>query len=139
VPIHKFHIPALIIAPGVAKGSKYDKLCSQIDLAPTILDMIGMNVQTPMPGRNLKKLKSDATGRSIMQFHDINAFRVGDQVVIMQPKKEPLQFRIKNDTVLEPVPLNKELAKDALAHVITASDLYKDRKYTTKKNKKTGN
>lgn len=139
VPIHKFHIPALIIAPGVAKGSKYDKLCSQIDLAPTILDMIGMKVETPMPGRNLKKLKDDVIGRSIMQFHDINAFRVGDQVVIMQPKKEPLQFKIKNDTVLEAVPLDKELAKDALGHVTAASDLYSQRKYTTKKNKKTGN
>lgn len=136
VPINKFHIPALIIAPGVAKGAKYDKLCSQIDLAPTILDMAGMKVETPMPGRNLKKLKTDVIGRSIMQFHDINAFRVGDQVVIMQPKKEPLQFKIKNDTVLEAVPLDKELAKDALAHVITASDLYKEGKYKIKHKKK---
>lgn len=137
VPIHKFHIPALIIAPGVAKGVKYNKLCSQIDLAPTILDMIGMKTETPMPGRNLKQLKADAPGRSIMQFHEINAFRVGDQVVIMQPKKEALQFRIKNDTVLEPVPLDKELAKDALAHVTAASDSYSQRKYKIK-HKKTG-
>jgi len=138
VPIHKFHIPALIIAPGVKKGSKYDKLCSQIDLAPTILDIIGMKTETPMPGRNLKQLKADAKGRSIMQFHDINAFRIDDQVVIMQPNKEALQFKIKNDTVMEPVPLDKEMAKDALAHVTAASDLYKNRKYKIK-HKKTGN
>lgn len=137
VPIHKFHIPALIIGPGVAKGSKYNKLCSQIDLAPTLLDMIGIKVETPMPGRNLKQLKADVKGRSIMQFHDINAFRIEDQVVIMQPHKEALQFRIKNDTVLEPVPLDKEMAKDALAHVITASDLYSQGKYKIK-HKKTG-
>lgn len=138
VPIHKFHIPALIIAPGVKKGSKYDKLCSQIDLAPTILEMIGIKTETPMPGRNLKQLKADVKGRSIMQFHDINAFRIENQVVIMQPNKEPLQFKIKNDTIMEPVPLNKEMAKDALAHVTAASNLYKDRKYTIK-HKKTGN
>ena len=39
---------------------------------------------------------------------------------------------------MEPVPLNKEMAKDALAHVTAASNLYKDRKYTIK-HKKTGN
>lgn len=138
VPIHKFHIPALIIGPGVTKGTKYEKLCSQIDLAPTLLDMAGMKVETPMPGRNLKQLKQDVKGRSIMQFHDINAFRIDDQVVIMQPNKEALQFKIKNDTVLEPVPLDKEMAKDALAHVTAASDLYKNRKYKMK-HKKTGN
>lgn len=138
VPIHKFHIPALIIGPGIKKGSTYNKLCSQIDLAPTLLDMAGMKVETPMPGRNLKQLKSDTKGRSIMQFHDINAFRIEDQVVIMQPNKEALQFRIKNDTILEPVPLDKEMARDALAHVTAASDLYSKRKYRSK-HKKTGN
>lgn len=138
VPIHKFHIPALIIGPGIKKGSKYDKLCSQIDLAPTMLDMMGIKTETPMPGRNLKQLKAGVKGRSIMQFHEINAFRVENQVVIMQPNKEALQFKIKNDTVLESVPLNKEMAKDALAHVTAASDLYKNRKYRIK-HKKTGN
>ena len=64
-----------------------------------------------------------------MQFNDINAFRVEDQVVIMQPNLKPLQFKIKNDTTLIPVKLDQEFAKDALAHVIVAGDLYTERKY----------
>ncbi|MDV6167749.1 LTA synthase family protein [Flavobacterium sp. DG1-102-2] len=135
VPINKFHIPALIIGPGVKKGSKFTRLCSQIDLAPTLLDFAGMKVETPMPGRNLKKLKADTKGRSIMQFHEINAFRIEDQVVIMQPKKEPLQFKITKDTVLIEVPLDKEMAKDALAHVTAASNLYSKGKYKMKHKK----
>lgn len=129
VPIHKFHIPALIIGPNFPKGEKYTKLCSQIDIQPTVLSKIGMNVSTPMPGRNLFELPENVKGRAIMQFNDINAFRLGNQVVIMQPYKEPLQFKVEKDTVFTPVTLNKELAKDALAHVITASYLYKNRKY----------
>lgn len=132
VPINKFHIPALIIGPGVSKGLKYDKLSSQIDIPPTLLNMIGMNVISPMPGRDLLKLPENTTGRASMQFHDTNAFRVGNQVVILQPFKKPLQFELKNDTVFTPVKLNPELAKDALAHVITASYLYKERKYKLK-------
>ena len=132
VPINKFHIPALIIGPGVAKGTIYDKLSSQIDIPPTLLDMIGINITTPMPGRDLLKLPKTTTGRSIMQFNDNNAFRVGNQVVIMQPFKEPLQFELKNDTTFIPVKLNPELAKDALANVAAASYLYKERKYKLK-------
>lgn len=135
VPINKFHIPALIIGPNVPKAKVYDKLSSQIDIPPTLLNMIGINIETPMPGRDLLKLPEATTGRSIMQFHDNNAFRIGNQVVILQPNKEPLQFELKNDTVMIPVKLNQEMAKDALAHVITASNLYKERKYKLKKQK----
>jgi phosphoglycerol transferase MdoB-like AlkP superfamily enzyme len=136
VPINKFHIPALIIGPNVPKGKPYNKLCSQIDIPPTLLDLIGMKLATPMPGRDLLKLPETISGRAIMQFHDINAFRVGNQVVVMQPNREPLQFELKNDTVLDPVKLNPELAKDALAHVTAASFLYKERKYKADKSKK---
>lgn len=133
VPIKKFRIPALIIGPQVPKGEKYAKLSSQIDIPPTLLSMIGMKVQTPMPGRNIHDIKPETKGRAIMQFHDINAFRVEDQVVIMQPNKKPLQFKIENDSVLTPMKLDEELAKDALAHVTAASDLYKQKKYKVKK------
>ena len=132
VPINKFHIPALIIGPNVPKGKPYTKLSSQIDIPPTLLNLVGLNFETPMPGRDLLRLPEKTTGRSIMQFHDNNAFRVGNQVVILQPLKEPLQFELKNDTVMVPVKLNPEMAKDALAHIITASNLYKERKYKLK-------
>lgn len=132
VPINKFHIPALIIGPGVGKGITYNKLSSQIDIPPTLLDMIGMDVTNPMPGRDLLKLPESTIGRSIMQFNGNNAFRVGNQVVILQPFKEPVQFELKNDTTFIPVKLNSELAKDALAHIAAASYLYKERKYKLK-------
>lgn len=135
VPINKFHIPALIIGPGVPQGKLYDKLSSQIDIPPTLLNMIGVNAETPMPGRDLLKLPEKITGRAIMQFHDNNAFRVGNQVVILQPNKEALQFELKNDTVMVPVKLDPELARDALAHVTAASYLYKERKYKLKAQK----
>jgi phosphoglycerol transferase MdoB-like AlkP superfamily enzyme len=132
VPINKFHIPALLIGPNIPEGVKYKKLCSQIDMAPTVLNFIGMDMQNPMPGRNLIKLPKSTKGRAIMQFHNNNAFRVGNEVVILQPNKEALQFKMKNDTVLIPKKLNPEMAKDALAHITVASYLYKERMYRMK-------
>jgi phosphoglycerol transferase MdoB-like AlkP superfamily enzyme len=132
VPIHKFHIPALIIGPGVPKGGKYNKLCSQIDIQPTVLSRIGMDTETPMSGRNLFDLSDSFQGRAMMQFNDINAFRVGNEVVIMQPNKKPLQFHVENDSIFTPKKLNEDLAKDALAHVITPFYLYEQRKYRLK-------
>lgn len=135
VPIKKFRIPALIIGPNIPKGKKYETLTSQIDIPPSLLSMIGMKVETPMPGRNIKDIKPGTKGRAIMQFHDINAFRVDNQVVIMQPNKKAEQFTVEQDSLLVPSKLDEELAKDALAHITAASDLYKEKKYTTKKKK----
>lgn len=133
VPVHKFHIPALLIGPNVEKNKRYDALCSQIDIQPTTLSKLGLTLETPMPGRNLFRLPSSVPGRAMMQFHDINAFRVDDRVVVMQPFKAPLQFRLANDTTFIPEKVDPELARDALGHVISASYLYKNEKYRLRK------
>jgi phosphoglycerol transferase MdoB-like AlkP superfamily enzyme len=129
VPVNKFHIPALIIAPNVDKGSTYDNLASQMDIPTTVLALSGITTKTPMPGRNLLKLPKGIKGRTIMLFHETYAFRVEDDIVILNPNAKPLQFKVKSDKELIPVALNEELAKDALAHIVASSNLYKNRVY----------
>lgn len=129
VPINKFHIPALIIGPEIPKGARYDKLCSQLDIQPTVLAVMNLNFVSPMPGRNLFDSHKNYKGRSIMQFHDVNAFRVENEVVILQPNRSPVQFLVERDTIFTAMPVDQELAKDALAHLITASYLYSEKKY----------
>lgn len=132
VPIHKFHIPALLLGPGIKKASQYNKLCSQIDIHPTLLGKIGMDTETPMPGRDLLNMRKSIKGRAIMQYHDTNAFRVEDQVIIMQPNRKALQFHVQDDTIFTPQRLDEDLARDALAHVITANNMYRNRSYRLK-------
>lgn len=129
VPVNKFHIPALIIAPNVEKGITYDNLASQMDIPSTVLALSGITTKTPMPGRNLLKLPKGTKGRTIMLFHETYAFRVEDDIVILNPNAKPLQFKVKSDTELIPVALNEEFAKDALAHIVASSNLYKKRVY----------
>ena len=41
-----------------------------------------------------------------MLFHETYAFRVEDDIVILNPNATPLQFKVKSDTELIPVALN---------------------------------
>lgn len=132
VPIHKFHIPALIIAPNIQKGTTYDNLASQIDIPTTLLALSGITTNSPMPGRNLLTLPKNTKGRTIMLFHETYAFKVEDDVIIMNPNAEPLQFKVEKDSIYTPVKLNTELAKDALAHIVASSTMYQKRKYKLK-------
>jgi len=95
VPIEKLHIPGLILGPGVPVG-RFDRLASQVDLLPTLLDLMGLDSEHPMIGRNLLQLAGDEPGHTFMQYDTTNAYRVGDRVVIHEPFKPPLEFTYRH-------------------------------------------
>lgn len=137
IPINKFHIPALIIAPNIEGGLRYDKLCSQLDMPPTLLDLIGLDIETPMIGRNLFELNDSIPGRAIMQFYSTNAFRRGNDLVVLQEGKKSSQFKVvENDKLIPEANVDNELVKDALGHIVTASFLYNSMKYKLPESKK---
>ena len=62
IPVEKFRIPGLILGADTKAGT-IDTLASQIDLAPTVLSMLGVSSCHPMIGRDLT-LDSTSPGRS---------------------------------------------------------------------------
>jgi phosphoglycerol transferase MdoB-like AlkP superfamily enzyme len=131
VPIEHFRIPAFIIGPGVPVGP-YDRVASQIDLAPTLLGLLGVDAPTPLPGRDLLRLPADDPGRALMQYDLNHGFRVGDRLVVHQPKKPAQTFRIEGTAqvpVLVPIADDPELTRDALAHVLWPGEVYRQKLY----------
>ncbi|MEZ6019100.1 MAG: LTA synthase family protein [Planctomycetota bacterium] len=101
IPVRKFHIPGLLIGPGIEAGSTYDKVASQADLTPTAVSLLGFDTVHPMMGRNVLELPADAPGRAILQQFDTHALMVDDQVWVHQPRLPVRQFTYV-DKRLEP-------------------------------------
>jgi phosphoglycerol transferase MdoB-like AlkP superfamily enzyme len=127
VPIERFRIPALMIGPGVPRRDE-PRLASQIDLAPTLLALMGIRVENPMIGRDILSLPSEVPGRALMQYADANAFRVGDTVVIHQPHQAAKTFDYSNGQLVHR-DHDLELERDALAHLLWADKTYSDHRY----------
>lgn len=127
VPIAKFRIPGLFIGPGVPKG-RYGGVASQIDLAVTALDLMGLDTEHPMIGRSIVGPTDYQPDRAIMQFGDNNAYMSGDQVVILRPRKPPLQFTYTDGSLISHA-LDPELAHVAQAHALLPGWLYRNRAY----------
>ncbi|MDT8383674.1 MAG: LTA synthase family protein [Gammaproteobacteria bacterium] len=127
IPAAKYHIPALIIAPGAAP-QRIDTLASQIDLPPTVLGLLGITTRHPMPGRNLLDLPDAAPGRAIYHLGTTYAYQVDDQVLIQVPERPARQYRLAAGT-LQPGPLDPELASDALAHLLLPDLLHREQRY----------
>ncbi|MFQ3220708.1 MAG: phosphoglycerol transferase MdoB-like AlkP superfamily enzyme [Paraglaciecola sp.] len=127
VPINNFHIPGVILNSG--KQPFVDKrVVSQIDMAPTLLSLIGIENTSPMLGHDLNN--DEAAGRAMMQYADNFAFMEGNAVTILQPQKEPLSFDYDPLTKkLEPGEHNPRLVEITLAHALWGSLAYKNEWY----------
>lgn len=122
VPISNFHIPGVILNSTHAQVMD-DRVVSQIDLAPTLLSLIGVENVSPMLGHDLNH--PGGAGRAMMQYADNFAYIKDHEVTILQPHKKPLNFIFdRQSKKLQATAANAALADIALAHALWGSLAY---------------
>lgn len=133
VPIKHFHIPALFIGEGI-ETKRDPRLVSQIDMPTTLLSLAGISGNYPMIGYDLTKDVNP--NRAFMQYDQTQAMMKGSDVVILTPKTEPRGYHYDRHTAeFTEKSLPDELKKEALAHALLGSYLYKNRLYKSEDKK----
>lgn len=127
IPIERFRIPGLILGSDITAAT-YDRIASQIDLAPTLLSLMGIDSTNPMPGRDLTTLSENVPGRALMQFNAVNAFMEGNEVAILRRDLPAATFSYNNKELSEAAE-NVELQQKALAYVTWATHAYQNSSY----------
>lgn len=122
VPLERFHIPGLLLAPGL-EPAELDTLASQVDLMPTALGLMGLDTRHPMIGRDLRNPAAGRLGRAVLQYEDQHVYWVGERLVVHRPGKRVAQFRLDGDALREEA-VDGEFARDALAHALLPFWLY---------------
>jgi phosphoglycerol transferase MdoB-like AlkP superfamily enzyme len=132
IPIEKFHIPGLILGADT-KPELLKTLASQIDLAPTLLSMMGMSSCHTMTGRDFS-LDKTSPGRALLQFENYFALMqqgAGQQLVILKPNGETVAGVYQSEQ--QKLQLNQQAVSlanknKALALVQLPSYLYREQK-----------
>ncbi|MGJ8670212.1 MAG: LTA synthase family protein [Oceanococcus sp.] len=127
VPVDRFRIPGLIIAPGLAP-QHYQEIASQIDLLPTIMPMLGVPLQSPMIGRDLLAANLPKPGRAIMQYGSNVGLLWGDRMVVNTPGQSPVFFKL-TAAGLQPATGGNDLEQLAAAYLNAADYFYTQRAY----------
>ena len=133
VPVERFHIPGLILGADI-QSKRVKTVASQIDLAPTLLSLMGVDAKHPMPGRDLTREADNLPGRAMMQYEQNYGWMEGNQVVVLRPEKEPAfahyDRQTKRLSAAEAPPADGEaLARRALAHALLPAWLYREQRY----------
>ena len=124
VPIDNFHIPGLLLGGGIAPR-RDGRVASQVDLGPTLLSLAGIDAATPMVGRDLSDPALRLSGRALMQYDRNFAYMQGEDVVVLQPGRPPVQFRhVRDAGRLLPMALSPALAREAHAQALWGSLAY---------------
>ncbi|HKU13354.1 MAG TPA: LTA synthase family protein [Steroidobacteraceae bacterium] len=137
VPVSKFHIPGVILGADT-QPRRIAATVSQIDLAPTLLSLMGIDSEHPLSGRDLTRTLAEfgnsaplPAPRAMMQFDQNFAWLQDDRVTVLLPNGDVRHFdydpRAKS---LQPaVRADLEMARTALANVLMPSWLYREQLY----------
>lgn len=104
IPLHKYHIPALIFAPGFVAPQQIEGIVSQIDLIPTLLSLLDMNYDSHFYGRSI--FDPDYVNRAFIATYQDLGYLEGDTFTILSPVRRYEQYRVvpteENPHNLEP-------------------------------------
>lgn len=129
VPIEKFHIPALVLNSEMPPQTIHH-LCSQIDMLPTLLSMIGVKSEHPAIGIDLTRPDLETIpGRAIMQYNGAQAYMEDNNVVVLQKEHTPRLFEYSGKKLIPSDSHNDGLEKRAQAHAVWATSTYHKKAY----------
>ncbi len=133
IPIRSYRIPALFVGGGVApRGQRIERLCSQIDLVPTLLDLCGISARASFMGESLLALPADG-GRAFVH-HNRDVGLVVDDAIVVLGLHQSVTFARRTDRESDefaPAPEDgrlRELADNATAVFQTAYENYEARR-----------
>ena len=84
VPADAYGIVCIMYGPQFLKPEKVETLCSQIDIAPTLLASLGWKYRSPFFGTNARELPVEA-GRAWISTYQLLGFRTEGHLVVLKP------------------------------------------------------
>ena len=129
IPIKSYEIPLLIYAPGKVAAGKAEAVMSQIDVAPTVLGLLGLPYRSSFYGHDA--LSPSTKSNTIVFNHNYNVAIMQDSqltVLGMGKKVSAFAYDAKTDKQV-PVEVNPQAAELATSYYQTAYELFKRHQY----------
>lgn len=128
IPVDRYRIPALIYAPGKIAPQVVPKLFSNMDLAPTVLGLLGLDYEAPFYGVDVLSDAIPAT-RPVMFSHNHNiALYENGNLTVLGLQKEARSFRYENGKTTD-APLDQTATDLLTAYLQTAYEKFTSHSY----------
>lgn len=124
LPVAKYHIPMIFYAPALIKPGRYERLVSQIDVPPTLLNLLGAAGAEDFFGHDLF---DPATGaRAFISNYQALGYYKNDRLIVLAPRQRVSAYRIDPRTYeATPVAADPKLVQEAIAYYQTAARAFR--------------
>ncbi|SCX76197.1 LTA synthase family protein [Desulfoluna spongiiphila] len=85
LPLRKYEIPLILYSPKTIEPARISKLCSQIDVAPTLLALLNWDYDSKFLGRNILTMKPDEERAFVGTYQKLGYLK-GDRLTVLLPK-----------------------------------------------------
>jgi phosphoglycerol transferase MdoB-like AlkP superfamily enzyme len=125
LPVTGYHIPMVMYAPELLKPGRYTELVSQIDIAPTLMDLLGAQGGERFFGVSVFQQGPHFKRRAfISNYQDLGYFS-GDKLVVLRPHQKVETFAVDAAGQSTPIAVDESLRDEAIAYYQSASRAYK--------------
>jgi phosphoglycerol transferase MdoB-like AlkP superfamily enzyme len=127
LPVAKYHIPLFFYAPDLLPAGHYSRLASQIDIVPTLLDVLEKKGSGQFYGQSLFTAAANKTpARAFISNYQELGYYKNDTLIVLSPKQKTEAFKVDPVTFdSTPTTLNDTLVNEAIAYYQTANRAYK--------------
>ena len=127
LPVEKYHIPLFFYAPDLLPAGHYSRVVSQIDIAPTLLDILGVKGSQHFFGQSLfKASREKIPERAFISNYQELGYYKDNTLIVLSPKQKTVAYQVDPVTLEStPAPMNGTLLNEAIAYYQTAARAYK--------------
>lgn len=123
IDVKNYHIPAFIVNLPEAENQKIGKLCSQIDLWPTLFSLFHWNYDSDFFGKNV--FANDFEQRALLGTYRKLVLMKGNNVMILSDqKKESFYWWNQTDNSLKKIPMDRSFLDETISWYQTADYLF---------------
>lgn len=122
LPVFRYHIPMWIYSPGNIAPQRWERLTSQIDIAPTLLGLLGMDYRSSFYGVDVMQ-QAPGRERAFIGTYQLLGYLRNDQLIQLAPHRrtDAVLPSYTDDSPQPQLTLDSKLALEAISNYQTAS------------------
>jgi phosphoglycerol transferase MdoB-like AlkP superfamily enzyme len=124
IPVEKYLIPVLVYSPKHVAPACVERLMSQIDIAPTLLGLLGFDYYSKFFGRDVLASPLDSDHAFVANYQTLGYLKPG-RMALLQPGRRAEAFAVDSRmNILRPVQ-DQALLSEAIAYYQAASHVFR--------------
>jgi phosphoglycerol transferase MdoB-like AlkP superfamily enzyme len=127
LPFMEYQIPFIIYNPELVRPQRISKLCSQIDVAPTLLGLMNWSYKSKFFGKDILKMAPEEERAFISNYQKLGYIK-NNRLTILSPQQKITHYLIYPETGETKVTQNdKAIENEAIIYYQSANYVYKNK------------